>query len=67
MWKYIAAEPGTPHDKRPFIPGIPARDITDEEAKANGWEPALKASPSAYKRATAKPKAESSDEGSNGQ
>ena len=62
MWKYTAADARTPHDKRPFVPGIPARDITDDEAKAKGWDDALKASP-AYKRGTAKPKASGADEG----
>ena len=45
MYKYTGQiDPNNP-SRREFVPGIPARDISDEEAKERGWEQALKDSP----------------------
>ncbi len=48
MFKYLG--PNVSHDKRPFIPGVPARDITQKDlatdkAKRNGWAALCAASP----------------------
>ena len=45
MHKYIGhIDPNNP-SRREYVPGIPARDVPDEEAKEQGWEQALKDSP----------------------
>ncbi len=56
MYRYIGADATVPHDKRPYLPDIPARDIKDEEAKERGWEEALQAS-ALYERESVKTKA----------
>lgn len=60
MYKYLGQR-DAPHDRRDYLPGIPARDITDKEAKDRGWAETLKASPLYEETAAAKAKGESDD------
>lgn len=48
MFKYLG--PRVSHDKRPYVPGVPARDITQadlatDKAKRKGWAALCAASP----------------------
>lgn len=51
-WKYTGQI--DPDGRREYVPGIPARDITDDEAKERGWLDTLKVSP-VYKHEPDKP------------
>jgi hypothetical protein len=49
MFKYLGPKDAS-HDKRPHVPPVPARDITEKDlatkrAKRDGWEALCKASP----------------------
>ena len=66
MHKYIGhIDPSNP-SRREYVPGIPARDISDKEAKERGWEETLKASPAYEHQGDETPKAQAKEVKENG-